>query len=165
MKTVYEGSHIFRSLSCHIFQLELNIEPEKGWKTESMYAPAGVHVDAEYTTKNKDEEDFTGEQPFAYPMGVRGVMMNGCYGTNYWMGNPCYDLRTPSPNFHDSKLKQIAAKLLEMITRFQILNTKFVKICLQRTKHWVPLTLISFPGRCHFGLHDVNWLQLLSGSQ
>ncbi|XP_015778649.1 PREDICTED: uncharacterized protein LOC107356562 [Acropora digitifera] len=64
-------------------RLELNIEPEKGWKTESMYSPAGVHVDAEYTSENKDEEDFTGEQPFAYPMGVGGVRMNGCYGTNY----------------------------------------------------------------------------------
>ena len=74
-----------------------------------MYAPAGVHVDAEYTTEDKDEEDFTGEEPFAYPMGIGGVMMNGCYV---------------------SKLKQIAAKLLEMITRFQILNTKFAKIFL-----------------------------------
>ena len=48
-----------------------------------MYAPAGVHVDAEYTTEDKDEEDFTGEQPFAYPMGIGRVMLNGCYSTNY----------------------------------------------------------------------------------
>ena len=48
-----------------------------------MYAPAGVHVDAEYTTEDKAEEDFIAEQPFAYPMGIGGVMMNGCYGTNY----------------------------------------------------------------------------------
>ena len=99
--------------------MELNIEPEKGWKTESMYAPAGVHVDAEYTSDDKAEEDFTSEQPFAYPMGIGGVMMNGCYGTNYQIGDPCYDFKTASPNCHVSKLKQIGANLLEMITRFQ----------------------------------------------
>ena len=113
MKTVYEGSHIFRRLSCHTFQLELNIEPEKAWKTENIYAPAGVHVDAECTTEDKDEEDFIAEQPFAYPMGFGGVMMN------YQIGDPCYDFRTASPNCHVSKLKQIGAKLLEMISRFK----------------------------------------------
>ena len=119
MKTVCEGSHIFRHLSCHFFQLELNIEPEKGWKRESMYAPAGVHVHAEYTT-----EDFIAAQPFAYPMGIGGVKMNGYYGTKYQIGDPCYDFQTASRNCHVSKLKQIAAKLLEMITGFQnLLNS------------------------------------------
>ena len=41
-----------------------------------MYASAGVHVDAEYTSEDKAEEDFIAEQPFAYPMGIGGVMMN-----------------------------------------------------------------------------------------
>ena len=94
------------------FQLELNIEPEKVWKTESMYAPAEVHVDAEYTSADKDEEDFIAEQPFAYPMEIGGVMMNGCCGTNYEIGDPGYDFKTVSPNFHVCKLKQIGPKLL-----------------------------------------------------
>ena len=84
-----------------------------------MYAPAGVHVDAEYVSEGKEEEDSTGEQPFGYPMGIGGVMMNGCYGTNYQIGDPCYDFKTASPNCHVSKLQRIDAKLLEMITRFQ----------------------------------------------
>ena len=111
MKTVYEGSYIFRGLSGHIFQLELNIEPEKGWKTEIMYAPAWVHVGAEYTTEDKDEEDCIAEQLFAYPMGMGGVMMNGCYGTNFQIGNPCYNFKTASPNCHVCKLKQIKLAL------------------------------------------------------
>ena len=100
----------FSSPILSLFQLELNIEPEKGWKTESMYAPAGVHVDAEYTSEDKDEEDFTAEQTFAYPMGIGGVMMNGCYDTNYQIGDPCYDFKTASPNCHVSKLKTSCQK-------------------------------------------------------
>ena len=102
-----------------------------------MYAPAGVHVDAEYTSEDKDEEDFIAEQPFAYPMGIGGVMMNGCYGTNYEIGDPCYDFKTASPNCHVSKIKKkkkIGAKLLEMITSFQ--NLKTAKIPFSCTKQW-----------------------------
>ena len=74
----------------------MNIEPEKGWKTESMMVPAGVHIDAEYTGEEKHDEKNPGEQPFAYPMGVGGLLMNGCYGTNYQIGDPCYDFKTAS---------------------------------------------------------------------
>ena len=78
--------------STHVvyFQLELNIEPEKGWKTESMFAPAGMHIDAAYTKEEGTKKSNQGEPPFTYPMGVGGVMMNGCYGSNYQKGDPCY---------------------------------------------------------------------------
>ena len=80
-----------------IFKLDINIEPEKGWKTEDLLVPAGFHIEAEMTGKDEeDEEDKepegeAGEQPYVYPMGVGGVLMNGCYGTDYQPGDPCYD--------------------------------------------------------------------------
>ena len=78
------------------FQLQLNIEPDKGWKTESMFVPAGVHIDAEYKGEGKKEEKDHGEQPFAYPMGIGGVLMNGCYSRNYQRGDPCYNIKSAS---------------------------------------------------------------------
>ena len=71
-----------------------------------MYAPAEVHVDAEYTSEDKDEEYIIAEQPFADPMEIGGVMMNGCCGTNYEIGDPGYDFKTASPNCHGCKLKK-----------------------------------------------------------
>ena len=74
----------------------MNIQPEKGWKTETMMVPAGVHMEVKYNGDEENEEKNTGEQPFAYPMGVGGILMNGCYGTNYQKGDPCYDFKTAS---------------------------------------------------------------------
>ena len=72
------------------FQLDINIKPDKSWQTEDMFVPAGFHIDAEVTGEDEKPEGEKGEQPFAYPMGIGGVMMNGCYGTNYKPGDPCY---------------------------------------------------------------------------
>ncbi|XP_078353422.1 uncharacterized protein LOC144638115 isoform X2 [Oculina patagonica] len=72
-------------------KLEINIEPEKGWKTEDMFVPAGFHIDAEMTGEDEEPEGEAGEQPFSFPMGVGGVLMNGCYGTGYQPGDPCYE--------------------------------------------------------------------------
>ena len=77
-----------------------------------MYAPAEVHVASEYTSEDKDEEYIIAEQPFAYPMEIGGVMMNGCCGKNYEISKPCYDFKTAPPNCHVCKLKQIGPKLL-----------------------------------------------------
>ena len=73
--------------------MELNIEPLKGWQTEDMFVPAGFHIDAQVTGEDEQPEGEKGEQPFAYPMGIEGMMMNGCYGTNYQLGDPCYQAK------------------------------------------------------------------------
>jgi len=74
-------------------KLEVNVEPEKGWKTEDLLVPAGFHIDAELTGEDEKSEGETGEQPYVYPMGVGGLLMNGCFGTNYQPGDPCYEAR------------------------------------------------------------------------
>ena len=97
LRNSYKSTHIV------YFQLELNIEPDKGWQTESMFAPAGMHIDAEYTNEEDTEELSHEEPPFTYPMGLGGVMMNGCYGSNYQKGDPCYDFKTVSSIYFVSK--------------------------------------------------------------
>ena len=73
--------------------MEVNVEPEKGWKTEDLLVPAGFHIDAEITGEDEEPQGEAGEQPYTYPMGVGGLFMNGCFGTNYQPGDPCYEAR------------------------------------------------------------------------
>ncbi|XP_078360290.1 uncharacterized protein LOC144644633 isoform X2 [Oculina patagonica] len=71
-------------------KLDINIEPDKGWKTEDMFVPPGFHIDAEITGEDEKPDGEIGDQAFTYPMGVGGLIMNGCFGKNYQPGDPCY---------------------------------------------------------------------------
>ena len=71
--------------------MDIDIQPEKGWKTEDIFVPPGFHIDAELTGEDERPEGEAGEQPYIYPMGVGGILMNGCFGTNYQPGDPCYE--------------------------------------------------------------------------
>ena len=71
--------------------MDIDIQPEKGWKTEDIFVPPGFHIDAEITGEDERPEGEAGEQPYIYPMGVGGILMNGCFGTNYQPGDPCYE--------------------------------------------------------------------------
>lgn len=54
-----------------------------------MFVPAGFHMDASI----KDDAGSPAEpEPaaFNYPAGLGNVLMNGCYGTGYKEGDPCY---------------------------------------------------------------------------
>ena len=70
--------------------MKVNIMPDKGWKTEDLFVPPGFHIDAEITGDEKKPHGEIGVQPFAYPMGAGGLMMNGCFGRDYQSGDPCY---------------------------------------------------------------------------
>ena len=67
--------------------------PDKGWKTDDLFVPSGLHIDAEVTGEDEQPKGETGEQPFAYPMGVGGLIMNGCFDKNYQPGDPCYQAK------------------------------------------------------------------------
>ena len=75
------------------FQLKININPDKGYQTEDLFVPAGFHIDAEVTGEDEKPDGEIGDQPFAYPMGVGGLLMNGCFGKNYQPGDPCYQAK------------------------------------------------------------------------
>ena len=73
--------------------MEIDIEPNKGWQTEDMFLPPGFRIGAEITAKGKKPKGQKGEQAFTYPMGIGGMIMNGCYGKNYQLGDPCYQAK------------------------------------------------------------------------
>ena len=72
-------------------QLEIDIKPDKGWQTEDLFVPPGFEIDAEITGEDEKPHGEAGDQPFAYPMGVCGLIMNGCFGRDYQQGDPCYE--------------------------------------------------------------------------
>ena len=103
------------------FQLEIDIEPDKGWQTEDMFVPPGFHLGAEITGEDEKPEGQKGEQAFAYPMGIGGMIMNGCYGTNYQLGDPCYQAKDATTLCWVSKYG-----LLDVVILISVLFTSFV---------------------------------------
>ena len=67
--------------------------PQKGWETENLFVPPGFHIDSKIEGEGEKPKGETGEQPFIYPMGVGGLIMNGCFATNYQKGDPCYEAK------------------------------------------------------------------------
>ena len=69
--------------------------PDKGWENEDMFVPPGYHIDAAVEggeTSPKEE----GQVPYVFPSGVGGVLMNGCWGTDYKPNDPCYNSKATS---------------------------------------------------------------------
>ena len=78
--------------------MKLDIVPDKGWETEDVIIPPGMHITAKVTREGEDEEEepsaqSAGQTPFYYPSGVGQMIMNGCFGTNYQAGDPCYEAK------------------------------------------------------------------------
>ena len=71
--------------------METNVKPDKGWQTDDLFVPPGFEIDTKVTKEDKTNHGEAGDQPFAYPMGVGGLIMNGCFGRDYQSGDPCYE--------------------------------------------------------------------------
>ncbi len=108
-----------------MFQLDINIEPEKGWKTEDLFVPPGFHVDAEMTGEDEKPEGEAGDQPFLYPMGVGGMLMNSCVGTNYQPGDPCYEAYWATTRCEVSKLIVLLTFCKPIYLWFKIFANQF----------------------------------------
>ncbi|KAM7449242.1 hypothetical protein ABFA07_002800 [Porites harrisoni] len=83
-------------------KLEINIDPQKGWETENLFVPPGFHIYSKIEGEGEKPKGETGEQPFIYPMGVGGLIMNGCFATNYQKGDPCYESQVEDHNLPDA---------------------------------------------------------------
>ena len=110
-----------------VFQLDIDIEPEKGWKTEDVFVPPGFHVAAEMTAEEEKPEGEAGEQPYSYPLGLGGVLMNACVGTNYQPGDPCYDAYWAETICAVSKIVLFSVSQFIM---FSYLNRKIERVML-----------------------------------
>ncbi|XP_035659246.1 uncharacterized protein LOC118404286 [Branchiostoma floridae] len=83
---------------------EIDFEGEKGMVEEDMFAPPGMKmkVDIEEDPETDDEnDDMSEETAFAYPMGMGTALMNGCFGTGYVPGDPCYDDTSELPSCYN----------------------------------------------------------------
>ncbi|XP_019641419.1 PREDICTED: uncharacterized protein LOC109482960 [Branchiostoma belcheri] len=79
---------------------EIDFSQEKGMVSDDLFAPPGMamKVDIENGAKKANEaDDMTQSKAFSYPMGLGGVLMNGCFGTGYVKGDPCYKRTNPIP--------------------------------------------------------------------
>ncbi|CAH1233427.1 Hypp738 [Branchiostoma lanceolatum] len=80
---------------------EIDFVPEKGMVQDDMFAPPGMEmkIDVE-KDPGKDSEPDQSSQPmaFSYPMGMGSALMNGCFGTGYVAGDPCYNMKDAIPN-------------------------------------------------------------------
>ncbi|XP_078665847.1 uncharacterized protein LOC144908185 [Branchiostoma floridae x Branchiostoma belcheri] len=84
----------------HEIKAEVDFVADKGMVEDDMFAPPGMHmkVDVE-EDPGKDSEPDQSSQPMAYgyPMGIGSALMNGCFGTGYVPGDPCYNVRDVIP--------------------------------------------------------------------
>ena len=60
-----------------------------------MFVPSAYHLDASVAGGSKSPEE-KGDTPFIYPAGMGQVLMNGCWGTDYKIGDPCYNAKLNS---------------------------------------------------------------------
>lgn len=72
-------------------QIKLDITPDKGWETEDMFLPPGYHINAEIEGNKEPSSPEQPEAAYNYPAGMGSVIMNGCWGTGYKKGDPCFD--------------------------------------------------------------------------
>ncbi|XP_035687255.1 uncharacterized protein LOC118423275 [Branchiostoma floridae] len=84
----------------HEIKAEVDFVADKGMVEDDMFAPPGMHmkVDVEEDPQ-KDNEPDQSSQPmaFSYPMGMGSALMNGCFGTGYKAGDPCYNVKDVIP--------------------------------------------------------------------
>ena len=60
-----------------------------------MFLPSGYHIDASVSGE-KDAPSTIGAVPYLFPAGIGSALMNGCWGTGYKPGDPCYTAKWKS---------------------------------------------------------------------
>ncbi|XP_078588379.1 uncharacterized protein LOC144869188 [Branchiostoma floridae x Branchiostoma japonicum] len=74
----------------------------RGTNTGDTFAPASqeMSLSFKHVEDEDDEQDSSelGLAPVGYPGGLGPVMMNGCFGSNYQEGDPCYEAFVPIQN-------------------------------------------------------------------
>ena len=48
-------------------------------------------MEAKVVPESKPAPAVQGQQPFTFPFGAGGLIMNGCFGSGYQPGDRCYD--------------------------------------------------------------------------
>ncbi|XP_078602422.1 uncharacterized protein LOC144876720 isoform X2 [Branchiostoma floridae x Branchiostoma japonicum] len=84
----------------HEVKADIEFDPEKGMVVSNMFAPPGMHMklDVQEDPKKQTEPDQSSQpMSFSYPMGMGPALMNGCFGTGYKAGDPCFNKKDLIP--------------------------------------------------------------------
>ncbi|XP_066268834.1 uncharacterized protein [Branchiostoma lanceolatum] len=84
----------------HEIKAEVDFVAQKGMVEDDMFAPPGMEmkIDVQEDAKKESEPDQSSQaMAFSYPMGMGSALMNGCFGTGYKAGDPCYNIKDAMP--------------------------------------------------------------------
>eukprot|EP00058_Branchiostoma_floridae_P003059 XP_002588547.1 hypothetical protein BRAFLDRAFT_122359 [Branchiostoma floridae] len=103
-----DTSGLAAGLNRQVEEADIQLLPKAGATMGNMYAPPGWEIRHKYKYKDDRDEDkgsFSGQTAaFTYPVGLGPVLMNGCFGTGYKNGDPCWKAKIPRtgcPNMID----------------------------------------------------------------
>ncbi|KAI8486042.1 hypothetical protein Bbelb_361420, partial [Branchiostoma belcheri] len=103
-----DTSGLAAGLNRPVEEADIQLVPRPGATMGNMYAPPGWEIRHKYKYKEDRDEDTvsSGGQAtaYTYPAGLGPVLMNGCFGTGYKNGDPCWEAKIPQkgcPNLID----------------------------------------------------------------
>ncbi|XP_019620680.1 PREDICTED: uncharacterized protein LOC109467177 [Branchiostoma belcheri] len=103
-----DTSGLAAGLNRPVEEADIQLVPRPGATMGNMYAPPGWEIRHKYKYKeDRDEETVSSggqASAYTYPAGLGPVLMNGCFGTGYKNGDPCWEAKIPQkgcPNLID----------------------------------------------------------------
>ncbi|KAI8493810.1 hypothetical protein Bbelb_281570 [Branchiostoma belcheri] len=102
-----DTSGLAAGLNRPVEEADIQLVPRPGATMGNMYAPPGWEIRHKYKYKEDRNEkvSFGGQATaYTYPAGLGPVLMNGCFGTGYKNGDPCFKAKIPRtgcPNLID----------------------------------------------------------------
>ncbi|XP_078695699.1 uncharacterized protein LOC144924446 [Branchiostoma floridae x Branchiostoma belcheri] len=94
-----DTSGLAAGLNRPVEEAEIQLVPGRGGTMGNMYAPPGWEIRHKYKYKDDSDNDKVssgGQDPaYTYPAGLGPVLMNGCFGTGYKNGDPCWEAKIP----------------------------------------------------------------------
>ncbi|KAI8500294.1 hypothetical protein Bbelb_218600 [Branchiostoma belcheri] len=95
-----DTSGLAAGLNRPVEEADIQLVNGRGAMMGNMYAPPSWEIRHKYKYKDdssdEDKDSSGGEAAaFTYPAGLGPVLMNGCFGTGYKNGDPCYKAKIP----------------------------------------------------------------------
>ena len=76
----------------------VSFQRTQGFDGIEEYEPPGWHIEVDDNQEEEEPTDGANQHPAMWPSGVGMALMNGCYGSNYAPGDPCYMYVRPAEN-------------------------------------------------------------------
>eukprot|EP00058_Branchiostoma_floridae_P020867 XP_002606357.1 hypothetical protein BRAFLDRAFT_67600 [Branchiostoma floridae] len=104
-----QTNNLAAGLSRPVEEADVRVLPiSRGDDMGNTFVPAGYEISHKYhyADEKDDEQDSSAAtaSAFSYPVGLGPVLMNGCFGTGYVNGDPCWEAKIPRescPNLID----------------------------------------------------------------